>query len=158
MNYINQKDDKIREGELRCAQLATYLDKINAPKQIWLSEDGSGIVSKVSYDSSTNQLVGLVLPTCRRTGMPMSFTFTPQSINDIDEQIKHNRKSTHLYIVLAQPINDNVPPFILQAFGTDNTFKSCDVFLRWKHTRDQLARYVNDAFSSVTFHTRFYIR
>lgn len=141
MNYISQKKQKIIEGELRCKELADYLEKLNAPKQIWLCEDGTGIVAKVSYDSTTNQLIGIVLPTCQKTGIPASFTFTPQSMDDIKKQIEKNPKSTHLYMVLAQPIKDNVPPFILQVFGTDNTFKTSDVLKRWQHTKDQLARY-----------------
>lgn len=114
---------------------------MNAPKEIWLSEDGTSIVAKVSYDPITSQLIGLVLPTCQRTGMPISFTFAPQTMKDIKQQIEQNSLSTHLYLVLAQPIKENVPPFILQAFGTDNKFKTSDVLNRWQHTKDQLALY-----------------
>lgn len=129
------------EGELRCKELSEYLTNLNAPRKVWICEDASGIVKNISYDSATNQLVGLVLPINRNTGIPIAFTFTPQSIDDIKEQIDNNSKSTHLYIVLAQPLMDNVPPFILQAYGTDNTFTTWDVLNRWKHMKDQLARY-----------------
>lgn len=141
MNYVNQEKKKIVEGELRCLELADYLKKLKAPKQVWLSEDGSGINAKVSFDPSTNQLVGLVLPT-NHNGMPVSFSFTPQSFNDIEQQMKLNQMSTLVYLVMAQPILDNSPPFILQIYGTDNRFQTEDVMLRWKHTIDQLAMYV----------------
>lgn len=73
--------------------------------------------------------------------MPIAFSFTPQSVEQIDEQIRLTEKSTLVYVVLAQPLLDNVPPFVLTIFGTDNRFKSQDVLLRWKHTKDQLLRY-----------------
>lgn len=139
MKYIHEKKQKIIEGELRCKELAEYLEKLNAPKEVHLEEDGSGIVVKCSYDSPTNQLVGLVLPTDQRTGMPVPYSFTPQSIIDIEQQIAQNSKSTLVYLILAQPIMENVPPFILQVYGTDNKFKSGSVIQRWKHTKDQLA-------------------
>lgn len=141
MNYVSQAKNKIVEGELRCRELGEYLRKLKAPKQVWICEDASGIVAKVSFDPSTNQLVGLVLP-LNHTGMPVPFSFTPQSLNDIEQQMKQNQWSTLVYLVLAIPIMDNVPPFILQVFGTDNRFKTEDVLLRWKHTKDQLAMYV----------------
>lgn len=129
---------KIVEGELRCKELAQYLDQINATKKVWLNEDGSGIVAQVTYDPSSNQLVGLVLPK-DKNGMPIPFSFTPNSMSQINEQMKHNARSTLVYLILAQPMKDNAAPFILQIFGTDNKFKSSDVLLRWQHTRDQLA-------------------
>lgn len=141
MTYIGKKKQRIIEGELRCKELDTYLEKMNAPKEIWLSGDATSIVSKVSYDSVTSQLIGLVLPTCQRTGMPISFTFAPQTMKDIKQQIEQNPLSTHLYLVLAQPLRENVPPLILLAFGTDNTFKTSDVLNRLQHIKDQLARY-----------------
>lgn len=114
------------------------MDKLKAPRQVHIEEDASGIVDKYSYDSSTNQIIGLVLPLDSKTGMPIPFTFTPQSVDEMEDFIK-NPKSTLVYLVLAQPIKENVPPFILQIYGIDNKFKSADVLQRWKHTKDQLA-------------------
>lgn len=140
VKYINQDKEKIIEGELRVKQLAEYLEKLKAPRKVWISEDGSGIVAKVSYDSSSNQLVGLVLPIDKTTGMPIRFTFSPHTVEDINQQITQNSKSTLVYVILAQPIVDHVPPFILQVYGTDNKFTSENVLMRWQHIKDQLAR------------------
>lgn len=139
MKYISKRKQNIVEGQLRCSELAVYLDKLNAPKKVWISEDASGLVSKVQYDAKTNQLVGLVLPLDSK-GMPISYSFTPQSMVDIQKQIEENPKSTLVYLVLAQPLKDNTPPFILQCWGTDNTFKSIHVLLRWQHMKDELAK------------------
>lgn len=140
MGYIHKRKERVIEGELRCEELLNYLEKLNAPKTIWLSEDASGVFAKVTHDPNTNQLVGLVLPTESKTGSPMLFSFTPHSIEYIEKQMKENSMSTLVFLVLAQPIMNKSPPFILQVFGTDNKFKTQDVMLRWQHTRDQLAR------------------
>lgn len=142
VSYISKHKPKVIEGELRCKELVSYLNKINAPKQVWLSEDGSGIVQRVAYDSCTNQLVGLTLPLNKDTGMPTPFTFTPKTVSDIDSQIKNNSKSHLVYIVLAQPIKENTAPFILQVYGTDNTFTTSNTMKRWEHTRTELSKSV----------------
>lgn len=129
----------VTEGELRCKELSAYLDKMNAPRTVWLSEDGSGIVSKVSYDSATNQLIGLVLPFNDENGMPISLTYRPKSAKDMEDMIK-NPHSSHIYIVMAQPIKPNTQPFILQMFGTDNKFTGLNVSNRWSYTKNELSR------------------
>lgn len=129
----------VTEGELRCKELSTYLDKMNAPRTVWLSEDGSGINTKISYDSTTNQLVGLVLPFNDENGMPISFTYRPKSAKDMEEMIK-NPKSTHIYVVMAQPIKSNTQSFILQMFGTDNKFTGLNVSNRWSYTKKELLK------------------
>lgn len=142
MKYISKNKHTIVEGEIRAKELADYCDKMKVPRKVWLQEDASGIVSTVAYDSSSSQLVGLVLPIDDRTGMPIPFSFAPQSLEQIEQQIKQHEKSTLVYVILAQPLSDNVPPFIVQIYGTDNRFKSQDVLSRWRHTKDQLLRYL----------------
>lgn len=139
VKHINSTKKVIVEGELRCKELSSYLDNVNSPRAVWLSEDGSGIVPKVSYDSTTNQLVGLVLPFNSETGIPVPFTYKPKSVRDM-EKFLNNPKSTHLYLIMAQPVNPNTPPYILQMFGTDNRFNSISVVCRWDHTIAELKK------------------
>lgn len=137
--YISQNKPKIIEGKLRCEELHAYLDALKLNKCVWLSEDASGIVPKIEFDSKTNQMVGLVLPMDQNTGMPIAFKYLARNANEIQENMQR-KKSTLVYIVLAQPLKKCVPPFILQVFGTDNTFTSNNVLLRWKHTINELKR------------------
>lgn len=130
MGYINANKQRLVEGELRTKQLSEYLDKINAPRTVWLAEDASGIVSKIEYDSITNQLVGLVLPTNNDTGMPIPFTFLVNSAEDIRKYIE-KPTSTLVYLITAQPLQRNSPPFIIEIHGTDNKFKTWSVNARW---------------------------
>lgn len=122
---------------MRCKELNQYLEGLNLDKHIWLSEDASGIVAKIELDS--NQMVGLVLPIDPISGMPTPFTFLARNAEEIQANMK-KKKSSHVYLVLAQPLKKGVPPFILQIFGTDLSFDAQDVQLRWNYTIKELAR------------------
>lgn len=139
MHYISQFKTRIVEGELRCKELRAYLEKINSKMNVWLCEDGSGINTKVELDPSTNQLVGIVLPFNFENGMPISFTFLADSAEKMRKHMEE-RTSTHVYIVLAQPLIQNAPPFILQIFGTDNKFTAHNVLQRWNWTAAELKK------------------
>lgn len=141
MNRIHTGKERITEGELRCAQLLKYLEQTKSPKQISLSEDASGIVKKVTYDTSSNQLVGIVLPINNVNGMPLSGSYMADSAKEIEKHLEQPSSSL-VYIVTAKPIKKGVPPFILQIFGTDNKFKTNDVLKRWMFTIDELQRFV----------------
>lgn len=110
---------------------------------VWLSEDGSGIVPKVEYDALNSQLVGQVLPTNENTGMPIKLSFVVRSAEEIEKRLKNEsvNKATLVYIVVAQPLKRNVPPFVLSIFGTDNQFTSDQVLKRWHFMEAELARY-----------------
>lgn len=137
--YISQYKTTITEGKLRCAELNAYLEGLNLDKYVWLSEDATGIVTNVDFDPNSNQMVGLVLPTNQTTGMPIPFTYLARNAVEIQTNMR-KRKSTHVYMVLAQPLKKKAPPFILQLFGTDNTFKANSVHLRWNNTINELKR------------------
>lgn len=106
---------------------------------MWLSEDDTGVVSKIEYDSASDELVGLVLPLNRTTGMPICHTFTAKSAQEIAQHMGKSM-STHVYIVMAQPLKENIPPFLLLMFGTDNKFKTLSVLQRWKYIQKELKK------------------
>lgn len=139
VKYIGEHKTRIIEGSLRCEELLAYLENVNAPKTVWIAEDATGIIQKIVYDVATNQLVGIVLP-MNGEGMPINFSFMAQSLDDIEHFMK-KPMSTVAYLVMAQPIKRNTPPFLLQIFGSDNKFKTADVINRWKYTTSELKRY-----------------
>lgn len=114
---------------------------MNLPLKVWICEDATGINSKVEYHSLTDQLIGVVLPLNPNTGMPKPYTFLARSVEDIQKYSKEPI-STLVYVVLAQPLTPNIPPFVLQIYGTDNKFLASDVFKRWQHTAKELKKYV----------------
>lgn len=69
---IGNSKSTLVEGRLRCQELSEYLEKLKAVKSVWISEDATGIVSKITYDPKTNQLVGILLPSNNR-GCPIPF-------------------------------------------------------------------------------------
>lgn len=142
VGYISQNKSRFIEGELRCSKLKSYLEILKLPLRVWLSEDATSIVSKIEFDSQTNQMVGIVLPMNSSTGMPIAFTYLAQNAEQIQSNMQKS-KSSSVYIVMAQPLALNVPPFIIQLFGTDNKFKSQQVLMRWKYTIDELNRYID---------------
>lgn len=142
MSYISQKKCKIIEGQLRGEQLANYLRQMNLEPKVWICEDGTGINAKVEYDAATDQLVGLVLPLDSKTGLPIPFTFLATSVENIEKYSKEPQ-STLVYVVLAQPLMPNVPPFVIQIFGTDNKFNTENVLQRWSYTRRELKKYIH---------------
>lgn len=136
---INEHKSPIIEGEIRSQQLSNYLDHHKTTRYVWLSEDATAIISKVIYDPATNQLVGLVLPTNKVTGCPTSFSYLAQNAEMIKKHLEE-RRSTVVYLVMAQPLDERVPPYVVQLFGSDNRFDTEDVVKRWKFTVDELAK------------------
>lgn len=139
VRYVNENKSRILEGQIRSKELFEYLTKMNCTKHVWLSEDATAITAKVTYDPKTNQLIGLVLPIDYQTGCPKYFTYVALNAECIQEYLML-QKSSVVYVVMAQPVDERVPPFVLQMFGSDNRFKTTDVVKRWKHTRNELEK------------------
>lgn len=139
VKHIHNDKPALIEGELRCKELAEHLERIGAPKCVFLSEDASGLVKKVVYDAKTNQLIGLALPIDSGNGLPKMFSFLATSESTI-KQLMEMKQSSLLYTIVAQPMKENAPTFILQLFGTDNTFETKDVTKRWDYTIKELKR------------------
>lgn len=106
---------------------------------VWISEDGTGVQGKVEFDPLTNQMVGLVQRIDPHTGMPIRFTYLARDVTEIQENMKQD-KSMYAYVVMAQPLSRNAPPFPLQLFGSDNKFTTQNVLLRWQHMVEQFKR------------------
>lgn len=70
MRCINNTKVRVNEGELRCKELAKFLDDHNTKKVVWLSEDATALMPKIKYDPTTDQIVGILLPT-NKNGLPI---------------------------------------------------------------------------------------
>lgn len=128
------------EGKIRAKDLCSYLEKFKLPKIVWLSEDATGIVSKIKYDSLSSQIIGQVSPVDEKTGSPITNTYMATSYEEIQKHITY-RTSTLAYIIVAQALDEKAPPFILSIHGTDNKFKSEQILNRWEFIKTELARY-----------------
>lgn len=147
---IDNNKSRIVESKLRAKELSEYLNQMNCTKYVWISEDATAIISKVVYDPFTNQLIGIVPPTDKSTGCPKTLSFAATDAETIKQHLLKS-KSTVLYLVMAQPLDEAIPPFVLQMFGSDNKFHSKNVTQRWKHTVCELKKCVKqDCLSCVT--------
>lgn len=142
MATIRDTRRRVIEGELRCEQLNEYLENLNLKKIVWISEDATGIISNIHYDSISGQLVGFVLPKCSHTGSPIPLSFQARDADDIFRLMRDEglQRSSLVYLIIAQPLSENTRPFVLQIFGTDNRFSKEDVVKRWTNTRSGLSR------------------
>lgn len=138
-NLIQNNKQTVIEGQLRVKELCDHLERINANKMVFLSEDGSGIVQKICYDAKSNQLVGLVLPLQETNGCPKLFSYVATSEEEI-RQFMDLPQASLVYIIAAQPLQKGAPPFILQVFGTNNKFTAKEVLVRWSHIEIELKK------------------
>lgn len=51
-------------------------------------------------------------------------------------------RSRYAYLVMALPLDENVPPYVQQLFGTNNNFKSEEVLKSWEFIRLELEMYL----------------
>lgn len=110
-------------------------------KRVFISEDATAITSTVKYDPYSNQLVGLVLPIDTKNGCPIVMSFEAKDEMTIRQHLNVPRTNS-VYIVMAQALDETIPPFVLQMFGTDGKFKAVDVIKRWATIKDELKMYV----------------
>ena len=66
--FLNDKPN-VKEGSLRSQELVSYLIEYNLKHQVWLAEDGTKIISRLKYSTKYNNIVGLVLPIDKLTGI-----------------------------------------------------------------------------------------
>lgn len=130
--FIRASNSHITEGVIRGQQLRIYLEQRKQPSVVCLSEDATRIVGKVQYDSSSNQLIGFVLPISNSTGLPIPFSYPARDAAEIINHFRNgNSVASFLNVIMAQPLG-GAPPFCLLLFGSDNRYTAKDVLNRWQ--------------------------
>lgn len=137
--YLKDYGPIIIEGTLRSQELLTYLNDKESPLVVWLSEDATKITPRIQYDPTTNQLVGFVLP-LNQNGMPILNSFQARHAKEIESHFQTQKEASTIYVIMAQPIKQGVPPFCLLLFGSDNKFSADDVLKRWAYTKNELEK------------------
>lgn len=107
---------------------------------MWLAEDATALVPRVNYDAATDQIIGLILPVDDKSGCPITLSYKATSVDEIINHTK-KEKSKMVYLVMAQPLDEKLPPFILQLYGLNMKFTAKTVINRWKHTISELEKY-----------------
>ena len=138
-NYMCNAKIIVAEGTLRVSELKTFLDARNLPKKVCISEDLTGICGRIQYDSRLNQIVGLVLPH-NQHGMPITYAFPATSAQVIEGYSKKSNAASYLHVFMAQPLDENAPPFCLSMFGSDNKMTQKDVSHRLNYIAEILEK------------------
>ena len=95
-SYSNEYCTRIEEGEFRFAQLKDYLNKINC-SFVYASEDCTGIVSKVQYDTETNSFVGFCAPLVN--SFPAIRRYQTDSLSQLEDWFETVNQSTLVDII-----------------------------------------------------------
>jgi len=137
---INAYSGSFVEGACRVTDFKQFLQVRNLTSLVWLSEDATRITGRIQYDSSTNQLIRFVLPFDDQ-GMPIAFSFTASSAKSIQDHFNNNTAASSLYVIMAQPLQNDAPCYCLCFFGTDNKFRTEHVMNRWNYIIAKLKSY-----------------
>ncbi len=134
-SYSNEYCTRIEEGEFRFDQLKNYSNKVNC-SFVYVSEDCTGIISKVQYDTETNSFVGFCIPLVN--GLPAMRHYQTDSFLELEDWFETINQSTLVNIHTIQPITSiTSPPFLLSSFGTDNKADSISILSRWLYVFEQ---------------------
>uniref|UniRef100_A0A336MEY4 CSON014468 protein n=1 Tax=Culicoides sonorensis TaxID=179676 RepID=A0A336MEY4_CULSO len=132
--------ENVIEGEVRVKEFIKFLEVNKLPPVVWLSEDATRSITKIEYDSKADKFVGFVLP-LDENGLPESSKFTNMSAKNLVVALKEHPKSSYVYTIMVQPLQDRAASFCICVFGTDNKFKTPEV----KKRVQQIKQLLNDA-------------
>ncbi|CAF1604302.1 unnamed protein product, partial [Adineta ricciae] len=130
IDMINQSNSTLTEAQFRFESLQQAHSRF-----AFSSEDTTGVIRKVEYDSSTNSFIGL--PTSLVNGIPELYPYRAHSFEDLKTIYDTNEAERLLNVHMVQSISTrsdptNFPkPFLLSAYGVDNTSTSIDILCRW---------------------------
>lgn len=101
------------------------------------SEDMTGVLRKIEYNTSSNSFVGFVTPLI--DGVPVSRAYQAKTFDDSKMSYEHDEIAPLLNIHMFQSlptdsISSCVPkPFMLSAYGANGRFTALDVIHRWMY-------------------------
>lgn len=133
--FVNAKNDALQEGEFDFKCLLKFLVDRGLPKMVWVSEDGTRVTGKIEYDSRSNNVIGFIFPL--RAGLPQQGTFATTSAEVIRNYFETGIKSAYAYVIMLLPLQAGASTYSLSLFGTDNSFTTEQVTLRWKWMKEE---------------------
>ncbi|CAF4640590.1 unnamed protein product, partial [Rotaria socialis] len=104
------------------------------------SEDCTGIVKRIKYDSTTNTFTGF--PSLLGRGVPVKSYYQTDSFDALKLWLNSIDKASLLNVHMIQPVqstdNSSIPsPYLLSAYGIDNTATANDILQRWWYIFNQ---------------------
>ncbi|CAF1555360.1 unnamed protein product [Rotaria magnacalcarata] len=140
-SLISSSDSRISEGEFRFDQLQKHFDSLNV-QYAFGSEDCTGIVKRIKYDSTTNTFTGF--PSLFDRGVPIKSYYQTDSFDALKSWFNSIDKASLLNVHMIQPVqststdNSSIPsPYLLSAYGIGNTATANDILQRWWYIFNQ---------------------
>ncbi|CAF3429507.1 unnamed protein product [Rotaria socialis] len=132
-SLISSSNSRISEGEFRFDQLQKHFDSLNV-QYAFGSEDYTGIVKRIKYDSTTNAFTGF--PSLLDRGVPIKSYYQTDSFDTLKSWFNSIDKASLLNVHMIQPVqstyNSSIPsPYLLSAYGIDNIATANDILQRW---------------------------
>jgi hypothetical protein len=122
----------LKEGEFQFDNLKLYLNSSDAQFG-FVSEDCSGVIRKIKYDVNTNSFTGFSTPLAN--GIPILQYYQTDSFDKLKTWFSTINKAPLLNIHMFQPLpsrhTGSRSPFLISAYGVENTFTANDVLRRW---------------------------
>jgi hypothetical protein len=129
---ISNSNHSINECEFRFDRLKQYLNS-NDVQFGFVSEDCTGVIRKVIYDVKTNSFIGFSTPL--DNGIPILQYYQTNSFEKLKTWFSTINKAPLLNIHMFQPLPSShisLPsPFLLSAYGVENTYTANDILRRW---------------------------
>jgi len=129
-DLINQSNITLTEAEFRFDSLQQFRTGYG-----FCSEDATGVIRKVEYDSATNSFIGFTTPV--NDGVPLIKHFQADKFEDLKMIYDTNEPARLLNVHMFQSISTEnstaafPKPLILSAYGICNKFTAIDVLRRW---------------------------
>ncbi|CAF1168333.1 unnamed protein product [Rotaria sp. Silwood1] len=138
-SLISSSDSRISEGEFRFDQIQKHFDRLNV-KYAFGSEDCTGIVKRIKYDSITDTFTGF--PSLLDRGVPIKSYYQTDSFDTLKLWFNSIDNASLLNVHMIQPVqstdNSSISsPYLLSAYGIDNTATANDILQRWWYIFNQ---------------------
>ncbi|CAF1476242.1 unnamed protein product [Rotaria sp. Silwood1] len=127
---------QLRECEFRFDCLKDHLELIDS-NHVFLSEDSTGVIISVSYDSRNDCFIGFSPRLVN--GLPFVDHFKTNRYTELQQWFEDFDKSTLVNAHLVEPLLSNSSslvhsrPFILSAYGTNNKYTAIDILRKWMY-------------------------
>lgn len=106
----------------------------------------------VQFPSGISMGISHFLIEAFHTNSLKCYSFPATDVETIKRFVK-KPMSKFVYVVVAQTLDERVPPFILQIFGTNGTLTAHGIIQRWEYTKSELQKYVISVKDSSFFLT-----
>lgn len=131
--WFHSNFDPVIEGQARVHELGNFLSTNNLPTIVWGGEDATRLIGKVSYNSTIDEIVGLVKLCDPVTGLPFEHFFPAKSFDAIEVYTKKHAVADYVNTFMVKPICEDAATFALLSYGTDTKFASEEVLARMSH-------------------------